>query len=164
MPNSLEQIAFLCNTSAFDDSQNSNSSESAFLLINAIDFHLFNSMTKLFKPDSDVNFYNHLIGNLKRIQLSDSASTSNLEQKIAVLVYIILFNFQYVTSSSTNAEPVKSIRLNKKLLFENFIDKDSRFGLREFLSTLSSMSTFFDCNVSQEEVKPNDEAPSPNTR
>jgi len=157
MPSSSEQIAFLSYTSAFDESQNSNSSESTFLLINAIDFHLFNSMTKLFKRDSDVNFYNHLIGNLKRIQLSDSASTANLEQTIAVLVYIILFNFQCVTSS-TNADSVKSIRLNKKLLFENFIDKDPRFGLREFLST------FFGCNVSQEEVKLNDEAPSTNTR
>jgi hypothetical protein len=75
MPSSSEQIAFLSNTSAFEFCQNSNSSESTFLLINAIDFHLFNSMTKLFKPDSDVNFYNHLIGNLKRLQLSDSAST-----------------------------------------------------------------------------------------
>ncbi len=124
MPSSSEQIVFLSNTSAFDDSQNSNFSKSTFLLINSIDFHLFNSMTKLFKPDSDVNFYNHLIGNLKRLQLSDSESTANLEETIAVLAYIILFNFQCVTSSSTNAEPVKSIRLNKKLLFENFINKD----------------------------------------
>ena len=164
MTSSSEQISFLSSTSTFDQSRNSNSAESSFLLSNPIDFHLFNSMTKLFKIGANVNYYNQLIYNLQGLQMSPSSSIINVEEKFSVLAYIILFNFQCPTSSS-NVEPIESIVLNRKLLFDNFIERDPTFGLCDFLSTLSSMSTFFDLNVvCQEETNCNDKTSSPITR
>jgi hypothetical protein len=105
-------------------------------------FHQYNLLNRLFKPEVNLAVYFHFISNLRHLGL-----TSCYSKKMAILAYILLFNFEGLSDISASEKTLKTLKLSSKLLLEGHVIKDSNFGLRDLMSTLANMSAFYNFNA-----------------
>jgi len=108
-----------------------------------------NLLNKLFKPAANLAVYNQFISNLRHLEL-----TSCFSKKMAILAYIILFNFEGLSDICVCEKTLKTLKLSRKLLLEGYVVKDSSFGLRDLMSTLYNMSAFYNFNVFDDSQSP----------
>ena len=116
-----------------------------------IDLIQFNAATSLFRSDANLAFYFQLVNNFHSLKLSTFSSQAIVE-KFVVAAFVVLFNFSGTGSGSMKTgSPVAVSKLNSKLLFESLVSRDSKFGLRDLISSLSNMAAFvsFYSNLSE---------------
>jgi hypothetical protein len=135
--NGAKQLGFVLN---FRQSQNSNEDEIISRDNIHLNVHSFNASFKLFRSDSDLQYYSQLINNVNTLQLT------GMEQQ-AILAYIILFDHDS-TMSLKEPTALTDINVLNSFLFKKCVtSNDSTFSLEDLTSILVKMALFSSYNI-----------------
>jgi hypothetical protein len=134
--NGAEQLAFVLNfkqqtAKGFTEHADRNSDLSILS---------FNSISGLFRSDSDLNHYSELIKALMTLKLS------GIEQQ-AILAYIILFDYDS-TMNLKEAPTLSDINVFNDIFFDSCVDRScSTFSLKDLSRVLVRMAVFSAYNI-----------------
>ena len=102
----------------------------------------FNSISQLFKPSADLQYYSQLLSELH------SSLRLNSSKARAVLAYVIMFNFSSAMCLS-DVFILEDIAILNDILFDNCLkSRDvSKLHLNDMISTLGKMVKFCNANI-----------------
>jgi len=104
-----------------------------------LDIHLFNSMTKTFKPEADLFYFLQLIDDAK-----SPSYILDLEQQ-SILAFSILFDHD-VTTTLVDSTALFGINLENIAMIQS-CTRNSGFNSQDFKSTLLKMAVFCSYNI-----------------
>jgi len=105
----------------------------------SINMYQFNSVTRMFRDDTDLNTYAELIDSLMRIKLTQYETRS-------IVSYLILFDYDSSLNLSCK-DFLERFASKKQELFERAFGKMAPIGPEEVMSTLVKMAIFGAYNI-----------------
>ena len=109
-----------------------------------INMYQFNSITRLFRPDSDLESY------VKLIEIFRNIKVTSLESR-AIISYLILFDFDDKLTL-VNREALIKMSAKKQELFEKCVGKNSHITLKNLMSALVKMAVFGAYNIMWDDI------------
>ena len=109
-----------------------------------INMFQFNSVTRLFREDADLDTYANLIEVFTKIKMT------NLEAR-AIVSYLILFDYDDSLNLSCK-DLLKKFAAKKQELFERAFGKTGLIGQKELMTTLVKMAVFGAYNIHWDDI------------
>lgn len=104
----------------------------------------FNAITRLFRPDSDLDYY------VKLIEIFRNIKVTSLESR-AIISYLILFDFDDKLILS-NRDALIKMASKKQELFEKCLGKNSNITMKDLMNALVKMSVFGAYNIMWDDI------------
>jgi len=104
----------------------------------------FNAITRLFRPDSDLDYY------VKLIEIFRNIKVTSLESR-AIISYLILFDFDDKLILS-NRDALIKMASKKQELFEKCFGKNSNITMKDLMNALVKMSVFGAYNIMWDDI------------
>ncbi len=109
-----------------------------------INLYQFNSITRLFRPDSNLEVY------LKLIEIFRNIKVTSLESR-AIISYLILFDYDDRLTLS-NREALNRMAGKKQELYEKCFGKNCHITLKDLMSALVKMAVFGAYNIMWDDI------------